>query len=152
MSSMATPMDDAAFWKLVSRIDREALGDGDEEGAVEPLVAALTALPPPQIEAFDEALARKLHAIDGRAYADAAGESGGSGDGFLYARCFVVAQGRKHYEDVLADPRLMPTSVDDWCEALLFVTQQAYEAATGNEWTYDASVDIETGANAELWK
>jgi hypothetical protein len=144
-------MGDVQFWTLVSRVDREALDEGDDESAVEPLVAALTELTPAQIEAFEEALARKLHAIDGRACADAAGESGQSGDGFLYARCFVVARGREHYEAVLSDPRYMPTSLDDWCEPLLFVTQQAYEAVTGAEWTFDASVSYETGANAERW-
>ena len=35
---------------------------------------------------FEEALAQKLYAIDGEAYAQNAGESGCSDDAFLYAR------------------------------------------------------------------
>jgi hypothetical protein len=111
-------MDDTQFWMLIARIDQGALDDGDEEGAVDPLVAALAALPPREIEGFAELLARALHAIDGRAYADAAGAAGQSGDGFLYARCYVVARGRDFYEGVIADPLRMPGSIDQWCEAL----------------------------------
>lgn len=153
MPSMAVPMDDDSFWTLVAHIDREALGEGDEESAVEPLMEALAVLAPAQIESFEETLARKLHAIDGRAYADAAGESGQSGDGFLYARCFVVALGQKRYQEVLTDPRRMPTSIDQWCEPLLFVGERAYEVATGGAaWLFTASVDVETGGNVEAWK
>jgi len=35
-------MDHSTFWRLIEEVDRSALRSGDEEGAVEPLVAALT--------------------------------------------------------------------------------------------------------------
>jgi hypothetical protein len=146
-------MDDAEFWTLIARIDADALREGDSEAAVEPLVDALTPLGEERLHAFEEALARKLYALDGRRYAEHAGESGESADGFLYLRCFVVAAGRAEYEAVLRDPSRMPSSPERWCEDLLAVAALAYEASTGRDnWIHDASVSYETGSNADAWK
>ena len=144
-------MDDRTFWDLIAKIDGEALRGGDEESALEGLQAALASAPLADIEGFEEMLAQKLYALDGQRFADAAGESGDSDDGFLYARCFVVATGQARYEAVLRDPSEMPASIDDWCEGLLYVAQQAYEQATGKPWSFDASVSYETGSNEALW-
>lgn len=142
------------FWKLIDTIDREALRDGDEEGAVEPLIEALAERDPDDILAFEDHLAQALYDIDGRAFADATGESGRSGDGFLYARCYVVACGRKFYESVRADPSRMPDSIDQWCEALLSVAPQAWAQATGQDedaWDHESPVSYETGSNTTQW-
>ena len=147
-------MDQAAFWRLIDKIDRDALRDGDEEGAVEPLIEALAEHPESDIRDFENILAQCLFDIDGEVYADEAGESGQSADGFLYARCYVVARGKKHYDLVKADPSKMPKSLDEWCEALLYVAQQAWAAATGNDeeaWDHDAPVSYETGSNKANW-
>jgi hypothetical protein len=72
-------------------------------------------------------------------------------DGFLYARCFVVARGREHYERVLRDPSEMPSSIDDWFEPILYAPSQAFESMHGQEWDYAASVNYETGSNAQGW-
>lgn len=147
-------MDQSTFWRLIAKIDRDALCDGDEEGAVEPLVETLSEYDEAEIKAFEDILAQFLYDIDGRAYVDQAGKSAHSADGFLYARCYVVAMGKEHYDSVKAGPTRMPKSLDDWCESLLFVAQQAWAAATGEEdesWDYCPPVSYETGSNEANW-
>src|SRR5262245_23013411 len=89
------------FWRLIDCVDRDALDDGDEEEAVRPLQDRLSSLTVPNLEAFEEHLSLCLHALDGQVYADESGEAGRSDDGFLYARCYVVARGRDHYDATL---------------------------------------------------
>ena len=144
-------MDERAFWKLVELVDRGVLAE-DEDAAVAPLIEGLATLPPGEIAAFEEHLALRLHALDGRAYADEAGESGASADGFLYARCFVVAQGEAEFRRVLASPTRMPKSMVAWCEALLGVASIAYERVTGAVGEFKTSVSYETGSNRAQWQ
>jgi hypothetical protein len=95
-----------------------------------------------------------LYDLDGEVYADHAGESGESGDAFLYARCYVVAKGKQHYESVKADPTMMPKSLDQWCEALLNVASKAWAIATGKDeedWDHDSPLSYETGSNKANW-
>jgi hypothetical protein len=142
------------FWRYISAIDRGALRVGDEEGAVRPLQAALEKLPAKDLEAFEDLLARKLHDLDGEVFAKNAGDSGRSDDGFLYARCYVVASGREHYEEVRSDPRKMPKSMEQWCEALLFAHVRAWAEATGrdeSEWDHVPCVSYESFSNKGLW-
>ena len=147
-------MDQSNFWRLIAKIDQGALRDGDEEGAVEPLAEALGECSEGDIKEFENILAQCLYDIDGEVYADEAEESGQSGDGFLYARCFVVAQGKQHYDEVKADPTKMPKSLDQWCESLLYVSQRAWAVATGEDeesWDHHAPVSYETGSNKANW-
>ena len=142
-------MDESVFWKLIAEIDREALREDDEETAVEPLVAALAKTSEAEIKAFEDILAQRLYDLDGPAWAD--GDSGQSGDGFLYVRCYVVAMGKKFYDSVQADPKKTPK--DAWCESLLAITRQAW-AALGNDedaWDYQSPVNYETGSNKANW-
>ena len=131
-------------------VDRDVLLD-DEEEAVEPLVNALAKVSPEDIGGFAEVLAQRLYALDGRKYADEAGESKGSDDAFLYARCFVVAQGESYYRSVLADPTRMPKSLQQWCEPLLEVASIAHEGATGEPREFETSVSYETGSHRAQW-
>jgi hypothetical protein len=148
-------MDRAEFWKLLENIDRRALRRFDEEAAVEPLIKALAKRDEREIFGFEEQLAQVLHDLDGRVYADHAGESSGSDDAFLYARCFVVASGEMHYGSVLASPAAMPRTLDEWCESLLGVGAQAWALKTGRDeedWDFDTSVSFETGSNKAKWR
>jgi hypothetical protein len=54
-------VDEAKFWKLIDSIDRDALHEGDDEGAVEPLVAALEQCTAGEIEQFESQLAQRLY-------------------------------------------------------------------------------------------
>src|SRR5262249_25277333 len=121
-------MPDADFWALIDTIlpDRH-----DEEAALEPLIRALSRRGVARIRAFHEALAEKLHALDGIAVAKNIGEHAWKGDHaffsvdmFLYARCAVVARGRAAYERALRDPTSVAKDVD--LEALLYVPENAY--------------------------
>ncbi len=136
------------FWALIARVDRQALRDQHETKAIAPVVAALAKQSKAEIEAFEEHLARALYDLDTRAHVESSGKSADSGDGFLYARCHVVAQGRQHYEKVLADPAQMPRTLEEWCEPLLFAGAKAWAELTGEDsWCPATSVSYETGSN-----
>lgn len=142
------------FWRHLESIDRRALREDDEDAAMAPLEARLGSLTAADLESFEEHLAQCLHALDGRIFADESGESGDSDDGFLYARCFVVAQGKDRYEATLKNPALMPKTLDGWCEALLYPHRHAWAKLTGrsaSEWGFEPTVSYESGSNEELW-
>ena len=139
------------FWKLIDKIDRQTLqkGEGFDEEAVEPLIGVISDLSRDELEAFEEHLANALHELDGRRFAEAAGDTGD--DAFLYARCFVVAMGRDTYNRTIHDPTLMPKSTDEWCEPLLYVAGAAWQRKTGEDWDYSPRVNFETGSNTAQW-
>ena len=150
-------MNDPAFWSLIAKLDWAH--EGDDESVVEPVVGALAEMPVEEIAAFQNNLAAKLHAIDGR---DWARESGAliwwgepnrlSVDGFLYSRCAVVANGRDFYEAVLRDPKRTPKDIE--FESLLLIAQWAYERKTGKEDDVLDSTDVsfETFSNESGWR
>lgn len=152
-------MTDDEFWTLIeTRVDRDALnglgGDDYPDSSVRPLIEELAKLSITEIQQFEETLAKALHGIDGGLFAANAGESGQSGDGFLYCRCWVVAKGRAYYEAVLEAPEKMPKTLGEWCEPLLYVAGEAWAEKTGRdagEWDYHAEVSYETGSNEGLW-
>ncbi len=146
-------MTEIEFWQSIDFIDIETLRSGDDIAALDPLIAELARMPVEEIESFEDHLAQALYGLDGRRYMAEAGLSESS-DTFLYARCFVVALGQRHYERVLADPKLMPKTLEEWCEPLLFVAAAAWSKATGNdenEWEHDGPVSYETGSNSDGW-
>lgn len=148
-------MDRSSFWKVTSEIDRGALRAGDEDGAVEPLIEALSKHSEQEVLSFADHLAQMLFDLDGQNYADEAGESGGSDDGFLYSRCFVVACGQEHFEAVKADPTKMPKDLEEWCESLLYAARYAWAEVTGrddDDWDHVSPVSYEKGSNTALWK
>jgi len=149
-------MDDGAFWGLIEKLDWR--GDGDDDAVVEPLIRALALLPDAEIGSFQEILARKLYDLDGRAWAREAGDEIWLGepdqlsvDGFLDARCAVVARGRDAYDAVRADPTQMPKNAS--FESLLYAASTAYERKTGLEWDDldDTEVSYETFSNEGGW-
>jgi hypothetical protein len=145
---------DETFWELIGEFDWTKAGD--DESVTEPAVSKLALLPVEEICGFQEALARKLHALDTEAHARSIGEyaytSGGDGfsvDWFLYARCCVVANGRRFFESVLSDPSAMPKDME--FESLLYVAGSAFERQTGAEFDFDPAVSYETFANEPGW-
>ncbi len=76
-----------------------------------------------------------------------------SGDHFLYSRCAVVAAGREVYESVFEDSaRFSPfTATTMEGESLLYVAQQAYERATGEEWDRATRYSFESYSNRDGW-
>jgi hypothetical protein len=148
--------DDATFWALIERLDWSRQGRDDL--VVAPLVQALSNMPDREIAGFADQLARRVHALDGRAWARESGPAIWSGDpdgvsvdAFLYARLAVVARGRAVYDAVLADPVQMPK--DTQFEPLLYVAASAYERKTGldDDGSLDSPVSFETFANEAGW-
>ena len=147
-------MTEDEFWTLIDHVDVDALRGGDDKSAAEPLIQALAPLGSDIIYQFEEQLAQVLYRLDGERFADNAGRSGQSGDGFLYARCFVVGCGREEFQAVLANPENMPTSLDDWFEPLLFAGENAWALSTGSDpedFNCTTSVCYETGSNESQW-
>jgi hypothetical protein len=147
-------MDVIEFWKTISLIDQEALEECDEEEAVEPIVTELSKKSEADIDQFQEHLSQMLYAIDGQQWIEESGDSSGSGDGFLYARCYVLAKGQEYYKRVLENPSAMPKSSDQWAESLLYVAGQAWAAITGKdeeEYDRESSVSFESFSNEAQW-
>jgi hypothetical protein len=150
-----TIMNESEFWQVIQQIDHTALQECDDDGAVAPLIKHLSRVSESEIRDFENILAQTLYEIDSQMYAYHAGDSEKSGDGFLYARCFVVAKGQEFYHHVKTNPTNMPDSTDDWCESLLYVAQRAWAEATGNDeedWDHDTPLSYETGSNENLWE
>jgi hypothetical protein len=150
-----TRMDDTMFWSLIDRFDWSKEEDDD---IIEPAVMAIALLPDSQIAEFQQILARKLYALDGRAWARESGELIWFGDpdrvavdGFLYARCLVVANGREFYDAVVVDPTTMPKDAD--FEAILMLAADAYDRKTGLVWDEldETDVSYETFSNEAGW-
>jgi hypothetical protein len=147
-------MTDSEFWILIALVDQRALDRREQEAAVRPVQLALSKKKEAELVEFEEALAQKLYAIDGEAYAKNAGEYGRSDDPFLYVRLYVVARGREYYESVRTHPERMPKTIGESCESLLYVHKYAWEKLTGlsaSEWPYSPTVSYESGSNADLW-
>jgi hypothetical protein len=147
-------VDEQTFWELIESFDWSRTGD--DEAVVEPAVARLASLSVEEIHAFDEILAEKLYALDTEGHARNLGEDSYTGpgggfsvDGFLYARCVVVANGRAYHEDVVADPSQMPEDME--FESLLYVARAAFERKTGQEYDFSPSVSFETFSNERGW-
>jgi hypothetical protein len=98
-----------------------------------------------------------LFQLDTKAYASNIGKNAYnpdsdyvSADGFLYARCVVVANGRQFYEAVLKDPTKMPK--DSEFESLLGLASGAYESKTGEEFDYSTGCSYESFSNLVGWR
>lgn len=147
-------MSERDFWALIEKLDWSHTGNDD--AVVAPLVAALADLPKTAIRHFAERLAYLLYNLDTREHAKHIGlgafTEGGDGfsdDGFLYARCAVVANGQAVYENALATPEDMPKDIE--FEALLSVASAAFEAKTGEDLDYETGCSCESGSNVAGW-
>lgn len=147
-------MDDNMFWSLIDLINHKKRIPSN---AVEPLIAALSKLAATEIRAFDDLLSAKLFLLDTKKHAQNIGPrryklphgDGFSADGFLYARLYAVAKGRKYYEAALADPKKMPKGRD--FEALLSCGWRAFEASNDEQYDRDTQYNFETFSNQDGW-
>ena len=142
-----------AFWEIIELLDWEQ-GKADE--VIRPAVTHLSQLSASAIQAFQDWLSEKLYMLDGEQYAAHCGENAYRGPGhsfsadeFLYARCYVVAQGKGFFEKVLNNPEAMPKDLS--FEALLRIASQAYKMKTGASFDYQPAYIIETFANSRGW-
>jgi hypothetical protein len=128
-------MDNDSFWKLIGNSRRGAV-DCDEQ--VERLVQRLEKHSAEEILEFHRLLGERLGEsyrwdLWGVAYLV---NGGCSDDGFEYFRCWLIAQGRSFYEEILQNPEKISRRVKDGdveCEPLMYAAMQAYESKTGEE-------------------
>lgn len=148
------PLSESQFWKIIALLNWHQ--EGTDEAVVKPVIAHLEAGSTRHIFEFADILSEKLYALDGRVYAENMGEDAYlpnrhfSVDNFLYARCCVVANGKKLYEQVKRNPLLMPKDLA--FEALLYIPSEAYEQKTGKKYNYSPAFPIETYSNKTGWK
>lgn len=114
----------------------------------EPLIDALAKLDKDEIIEFIVERDTKLRSLDGPAFHEASGTKH-SADGFLYARCAVVAMGKEYYYKVLVDPSSFPKDV--WAEWLLYSGEEAYKKRFGEELDFFSGINYESFFNDELW-
>ncbi len=128
-------MTDEQFWKLIAKSKRGA-EDCDEQA--ERLTELLKKLPPEEIRDFDKSFRRRLReAYRWDLWAVAYIVNGGSSDdGFEYFRCWLIGQGQKAFETVLASPSKIGKWIEEDEEAegesLLYAAGEAYEGVTGD--------------------
>lgn len=148
-------MDEEQFWAVLDLLDWK---HRDSDTVLAPAVAALSQFSKSDIAAFHDILAEKLYALDGRRFAEhlgsnrysAAGDKRFSVDGFLYARCCVVANGRDFFEKVLADPTKMPKEYT--FESLLYLPREAWKLKTGrDDYDHHPETWYETFSNPAGW-
>lgn len=149
-------MNEALFWDLIGRFDWNETGDDD--AVLLPAVTALSRMTVEDIFAFDDLLAEKLYALDTREVCRGIyrgsldpdnGDDDISADDFLYARCVVVANGKKLFDAVLADPSEAPQELE--FEALLYLARMAYERKTGGEYDHLTPLSWESFSNKAGW-
>lgn len=148
-------MDEAQFWAIIELLDWRTR-NSDE--ILAPAIKALSHFSEKDIYSFHDILNKKLFALDGRKFAEQLGsnqyapqeDKPFSVDGFLYARCCVVANGKKMFESVLADPSKMPKEYT--FESLLYLPRKAWELKTGqDDYGYFPETWAETFSNPDGW-
>lgn len=147
---MLVRMNDDAFWALIDELSRRP---GDRDERLEWLRAELVRRPESECVAFQVRLEKACEGADTRAVWTAANRVEGGGctdDGFHYFTLWLVGQGRKVYDSVVADPdaltdvpgirALVGRHRDEWDDAewpeweeLDYVAQDAYDELTGQE-------------------
>jgi hypothetical protein len=143
------------FWDLIDLLDWNKTGN---DGAIiEPAVAALANGPLRHIYDFKDILSQKLYLLDTEAHAlhigeAAFGDSTGSfsEDGFLFARCCAVANGRAAYEAAKHDPSQMPKDLE--FAALLRIANEAHRRMKGPALRYVSAYSVETFSNKKGWE
>jgi hypothetical protein len=121
----------------------EALVEALEE-AIPTLRAQLDQLPAEELLAFDRILERKLYEID---RAEIQEHTDGSDDGFLYARGFIVAAGKKYYDAVNAQPSIALMDLE--CEEMCYLSWHLYREKFGD--ITPSTISRETCSNKAGW-
>src|SRR5262245_30561346 len=138
-------MSEREFWSIIDLLDWKH--EGNDKRVLAPAVRALATKSKVGICQFEERIAYLLYQLDTRGHMDATGD--GSADGFLYARCVVVANGRQFYKSVLKDPSQMPKDLE--FESLLGLASSAYKLKTGEEFEYCKGCSYDSFSNPIGW-
>ncbi|MFJ8039045.1 DUF4240 domain-containing protein [Kitasatospora sp. NPDC096147] len=151
------------FWQLIDRLgvaEDGRVACAELEAACAGLTETLAEEPVEQILGFGERLAEALYTLDRAEFGTlpVAGLRTGSGapfpqsdDSFLYSRAAVVAAGRHTYESVLGHPERFAPFTALQAEELLYVHEEAYERATGEEYDELTFHCYESCSNEAAW-
>jgi hypothetical protein len=151
-SKAVAPLSEAHFWKIIAAFDWAA---AEDDAILEPAVAMLAAGSIRHLFEFADILSEKLYELDTIAYAKHIGETAWkpnqffSVDNFLYARCCVIANGKKLFKEVQKNPMFMPKDVT--FESLLYLPSMAYERKTNQKYDYTPQYAVETYSNVFGW-
>lgn len=142
------PTDDEEdrFWSLLAEA-RSKAGDSDEAflGALAELCEDMSSA---ELTDLDRVVERKLYDLD---RADIHAVVGGSDDGFLYARGFIVGSGREAYHAVLADPDAA-SSGDDELEGMCYFFAHLHDKKFGSWPQTGSRISRESFSNAAGWR
>lgn len=130
-------LSDQQFWQLIAELNPSSMNS---------LVEKLSKLEVADILEFQELLTEKLYQLDQIEFIQNSGAAAESADGFLYARCYVVGNGKEYFESVRSHPELFPKDVE--FEDLLYIAQQAYTKKTGKPFVHTTHYSYETGAGS----
>src|SRR5262245_40863589 len=142
------------FWKLVDASRRDIENVDDQMGKLHDL---LIALPVEAILGFDTCFQECTRdAYTEELWAAAYIVNGGcSDDGFDYFMGWLIAQGRKAFEVVLADPEMLAELVERdghvECESMWSAAAIAYEAKTGKDDFYRITKGVTRQLRGEPW-
>ncbi len=143
------------FWDLIALLDWRQVGNDD--AVIEPVVAALAKAPLRHVYDFKDILSQKLYLLDSAEHARQIGEGAHrqnaeyfSEDGFLFARCCAVANGKKAYETARKNPQKMPKDME--FAPLLRIANEAHRRIKGTALRYVAAYSVETFSNGNGWK
>jgi hypothetical protein len=146
---------ESEFWSIIALLDWK--NEGNDKKVLAPAIKALASKSKAAIFQFEERFAYLLYQLDTIAHASNIGEDSYdpesdyvSADGFLYARCVVVANGQKFYDAVLKDPSRMPKDME--FESLLELASGAYELKTGEDFEYSTGCSYESFSNPAGWR
>ena len=141
-TTVIQPMEEDHFWQLVE----ESGGDAKR------LQQLLKGLSKDEMIAFDWRLSEVLYQLDRE---DIHEVTGGSDDGFLYVRLWMVSRGRDYVASVLANPEAAPHEEDDpeKNEGFMYAVAAAYEQKFNESWSGVPTYGSwrETGSNQAEW-
>lgn len=148
-------LSEADFWALMELLDWQQTGH--DNAVIEPVVLALSKGPLRYIYDFKDILSQKLYLLDTAAHARQIGKGAFSpdaddfsADGFLFARCCAVANGREQYEAIRQNPELMPKNLE--FAPLLRIANEAHRRAYGTVLRYVSAYSVETFSNRKGWE
>ncbi|MFD3746723.1 DUF4240 domain-containing protein [Nocardia sp. NPDC058633] len=155
----STPEDIARFWNLIASAwaatgTEPAAALRSTEGALDAHLDAFLAqlstlsadFTSAELTALDRVAERALYDID---RAELQAITGGSDDGFLYARGFIVAMGRDYYDAVDADPRAASTDAD--CQRMCYFFAHLHNERFGEFPKTGSGISRESASNPAGW-
>ncbi|MDX1960664.1 MAG: DUF4240 domain-containing protein [Leptospiraceae bacterium] len=137
-------MNEEIFWSIISLLNFS--GQNSNE-LIRPCINRLSDFEPEDIYQFEEILAEKLFAIDGKQFANSMNLYF-SVDSFLYKRCGAIAKGKNFYHELLKNPFLF-SEVESF-EPILYIAERAYRIRTGLE-LEPSTLSYETYSNQTAW-